>query len=134
MIYKPRQNDLYQTPPKRCCRFFIDNKHCFLRDNDNACISPNSRTVIGFWNGKVGKESAFYTEEQEVTFTVKEQPSPPSPPSQPSPTSKSQKSKMNSIAKPHFVSDAQRARIASEPVALLREKIAKQYGMMVKKN
>jgi hypothetical protein len=37
------------------------------------------------------------------------------------------------ITKSRFVSDAQRARVASEPVALLREKIAKQYGM-AKKN
>jgi hypothetical protein len=36
---------------------------------------------------------------------------------------------MVSIQKPRFVSDAQRARIASEPVALLREKLAKQYGI-----
>jgi hypothetical protein len=41
--------------------------------------------------------------------------------------------KIELITKPRFVSDAQRARVASEPVALLREKIAKQYGM-VKKN
>ena len=37
------------------------------------------------------------------------------------------------IYKSKFVSDAQRARIASEPVALLREKLATQYGI-TKKN
>jgi len=37
------------------------------------------------------------------------------------------------IINPRFISDAQRARVAFEPVALLREKIAKQYGM-IKKN
>ena len=39
----------------------------------------------------------------------------------------------HSVSKPKNVSDAQRARIASEPVALLREKLAKQYGI-AKKN
>ena len=42
--------------------------------------------------------------------------------------SNSQKSpkKVILVTKSRFVSDAQRARVASEPVALLREKIAKQ--------
>lgn len=53
--------------------------------------------------------------------------------SAPQPTSTSTSPKTNNISKPKFVSDAQRARIASEPVALLREKLAKQYGM-IKKN
>ena len=37
------------------------------------------------------------------------------------------------IYKSNFVSDAQRARIASEPVVLLREKLATQYRI-TKKN
>jgi hypothetical protein len=41
--------------------------------------------------------------------------------------------KIDLVTKLRFVSDAQRARVASEPVALLREKFAKQYGM-IKKN
>jgi hypothetical protein len=154
MICKPQsQSDLYhRAPPQRCCRFFIENKHCFLRERDNACISPISRTVFGFWNEKVGKECKLLPVEDETTY---EEAMPEIPLSSPIMKSKSQKSpkksdlvtkspkksdlitkspkKVDLITKPHFVSDAQRARVASEPVALLREKIAKQYGM-VKKN
>ena len=133
------QNNFYYTPPppQRCCRFFIENKHCFLRESDNTCISPTSRTVIGFWNGKVGKECKLLPIQDETTYEqeiVDEQISPPlspplSPPQpQPSPNTTPLKSKSQK-SKPRFVSDAQRARIASEPVALLREKLAKQYGM-----
>ena len=133
MIYMPKKNDIYKTPPKRCCRLFIENKHCFLRECDNACISPISRTVIGFWNEKVGKECKLLpildetTYEQEVVDVdeqalIETSPSPNQAP-------------LKLISKKtNFVSDAQRARIASEPVALLRDKIAKQYGMGVKKN
>jgi hypothetical protein len=144
MICKPQsQSDLYhRAPPQRCCRFFIENKHCFLRERDNACISPISRTVFGFWNEKVGKECKLLPVEDETTY---EEAIPEIPPPIPRMKSKSQKSpkksdlvtkspkKSDLITKPRFVSDAQRARVASEPVALLREKIAKQYGM-VKKN
>lgn len=163
MIYKPSQNNFYYTDPlpQRCCRFFIENIHCFLRESDNTCISPTSRTVIGFWNGKVGSECKLLPiqdhDEQEIVDQqmsaefVSSSSSPtslqpksisntiplvvpapsPSPSPSPSPRLKSQKSKpkIASIQKPRFVSDAQRARIASEPVALLREKLAKQYGI-----
>ena len=154
MICKPQpENDLnYRAPPQRCCRFFIENKHCFLRERDNACISPISRTVFGFWNEKVGKECKLLPIEDETTY---EEEMPEIPLSSPIMKSKSQKSpkkvilitrspkkidlitrspkKVDLITRSRFVSDAQRARVASEPVALLREKIAKQYGM-VKKN
>ena len=134
MIYNPSQNNFYCTnpPPQRCCRFFIENQHCFLRESDNTCISPTSRTVIGFWNGKVGKECKLLPIQDETTYEqeiVDQQTSPPSSPQpQPSPNTTPLKSKSQK-SKPRFVSDAQRARIASEPVALLREKLAKQYGM-----
>ena len=130
MICKPQsENDLYHTvPPQRCCRFFIENKQCFLRERDSACISPISRTVFGFWNEKVGKECKLLPveDENEITEILL---------SSPIIKSNSQKSpeKIDLITKSRFVSDAQRARVASEPVALLREKIAKQYGM-IKKN
>jgi hypothetical protein len=146
-IYYIQQNDIYRTPPPNCCRFFIENKSCFLRESDNACICPISRTVIGFWNEKVGKECKLLPIQHETTYeetTVQEvkvididSPSPsPSPIAssasfpQTTPTPTSSKN-INSllISKPRFVSDAQRARIASEPVALLREKLAKRYGM-----
>jgi hypothetical protein len=174
MICKPQpENDLYHTaPPQRCCRFFIENKHCFLRERDNACISPISKTVFGFWNEKVGKECKLLPVEDETTY---EEAMPEIPLSSPIMKSKSQKSpkkidlvtkspkkidlitkspkkidlvtkspkkidlvtkspkKIDLVTKSRFVSDAQRARVASEPVALLREKFAKQYGM-IKKN
>ena len=133
MIYTSQNNFYYAPPPpQRCCRFFIENKHCFLRESDNTCISPTSRTVIGFWNGEVGKECKLLPIQDETTYEqeiVDEQTSPPlSPQPQPSPNTTPLKSKSQK-SKPRFVSDAQRARIASEPVALLREKLAKQYGM-----
>ena len=144
MICKPQpENDLYyRAPPQRCCRFFIENKNCFLRECDNACISPISKTVFGFWNEKVGKECKLLPVEDETTY---EEEMPEIPLSSPIMKSKSQKlpkkvilitkspKKIDLVTKSRFVSDAQRARVASEPVALLREKIAKQYGM-VKKN
>ena len=132
MICKPENDLYYRAPPQRCCRFFIENKHCFLRERDNACISPISKTVFGIWNEKVGKECKLLPIEDETTY---EEEIPEIPLSSPIMKSKSQKSpkKVDLITKSRFVSDAQRARVASEPVALLREKIAKQYGM-VKKN
>ena len=134
MICKPQsQSDLYyRAPPQRCCRFFIENKHCFLRERDNACISPISRTVFGFWNENVGKECKLLPVEDETTY---EEAMPEIPLSSPIMKSNSQKSpkKIDLVTKSRFVSDAQRARVASEPLALLREKIAKQYGM-IKKN
>ena len=144
MICKPQsQSDLYyRAPPQRCCRFFIENKHCFLRERDNACISPISRTVFGFWNEKVGKECKLLPLEDETAY---EEAIPEIPLSSPIIKPKSQKSpkkidlvtkspkKIDLVTKSRFVSDAQRARVASEPVALLREKFAKQYGM-IKKN
>ena len=144
MICKPqsRSDIYYRAPPQRCCRFFIENKHCFLRERDNACISPISRTVFGFWNEKIGKECKLLPVEDETTY---EEAMPEIPLSSPIMKSKSQKSpkkidlvtkspkKIDLVTKSRFVSDAQRARVASEPVALLREKFAKQYGM-IKKN
>ncbi len=150
IIYRPKQNDFYQTPPKQSCRFFIENKNCFLRERDNACISPISRTVIGFWNEKVGKECKLLPIQDETTYEevvdidkdkqktlseiVSSSPLSLLPTSPPSPQPLSQLKSTFQKPKSHYVSDAQRARIASEPVSLLRDKIAKKYGIMVKKN
>ena len=142
MYFIPK-NDLYTTPPPKCCRFFIENKHCFLREKDNACICPTSKNVIGFWNEKVGNECKLLPVEDETTYEqadaiasanntfVEKAPEEAQLQSKPKPNSESPTSP---IPKPKFVSDAQRARIASEPVALLRAKLAKQYGMVAKKN
>ena len=136
-MYFTLKNDLYSTPPPKCCRFFIENKHCFLREKDNACICPTSKSVIGFWNEKVGNECKLLPVEDETTYEqaeadaiasanntfVEEAPEEAQLQSKPKPNSESPTSP---IPKPKFVSDAQRARIASEPVALLR---AKWYGV-----
>ncbi len=147
MCFIPK-NELYRTPPPNCCRFFIENKHCFLRQRDNACICPTSTTVIGFWNEKVGNECKLLPVEDETTYEEaaiatannifpeevpeEAQLQPTSSPN-PKPNAKSS-TQLPVTPKPKYVSDAQRARIASEPVALLRAKLAKQYGMMAKKN
>jgi len=146
MCFIPK-NDLYRTPPPNCCRFFIENKHCFLRERDNACICPTSTTVIGFWNEKVGNECKLLPVEDETTYeeatAVVDKTFPEEAQLQltssvhsshiPSPKLKT-KSPSPPIPKSKFVSDAQRARIAFEPIALLREKLAKQYGVVAKKN
>lgn len=129
-LFYNQKNEFYSTPPPQCSRFFIGNKQCFLRQRDNACISPISKNVIGFWNEKVGKECKLLPIENETTYEENTDKAlqqelalqPTSP-----------KKNNLCISKPKFVSDAQRARIASEPVAILREKLAKQYGM-IKKN
>jgi hypothetical protein len=54
MFYNP--SSVYITPPPKCCRFFIDNRHCFLRPTDNACIDIHTKEVFGFWNCHVGKK------------------------------------------------------------------------------
>ena len=142
-MYFTLKNDLYSTPPPKCCRFFIENKHCFLREKDNACICPTSKSVIGFWNEKVGNECKLLPVEDETTYEeaviainafVQEAPLSEPPFPSPKPTAAAKSSTQSPVPKSKYVSDAQRARIASEPVALLRAKLAKQYGMMAKKN
>ena len=92
--------------------------------------------MIGFWNEKVGNECKLLPVEDETTYEEANNTLPDVslyPDSSISSPKPKKKSPPSPIPKPKFVSDAQRARIASEPVALLREKLAKQYGM-AKKN
>jgi hypothetical protein len=127
MFYQPRSD--YIVPPPSCSRFFIENKHCFLRRHDNACIDPSTKKVIGFWNEQVGENCKLLPLEAAYEEVL---PSPPvpSPPVVPTPSPKKQKH----VTNPRFVSDAQRSRIACEPVALLREKLALQYGIIKQRN
>jgi hypothetical protein len=127
MFYQPRSD--YIVPPPSCSRFFIENKHCFLRRHDNACIDPSTKKVIGFWNEQVGENCKLLPLETAYEEVL---PSPPvsSPPVVPTPSPKKQKR----VTNPRFVSDAQRSRIACEPVALLREKLALQYGIIKQRN
>ena len=130
-FYQPRSD--YIVPPPACSRFFIENKHCFLRRCDNACIDPSTKKVIGFWNEQVGEnckllpiEDETMYEEVNPTYEEVENvvPSPIKP----------KQSKQTTFPKSKFVSDAQRARVAFEPVALLREKLALQYGIAKQRN
>ena len=130
-FYQPRSD--YIVPPPACSRFFIENKHCFLRRCDNACIDPATKKVIGFWNEMDGKnckllpiEDETMYEEVNPTYEEVENvvPSPIKP----------KQSKQTTFPKSKFVSDAQRARVAFEPVALLREKLALQYGIAKQRN
>ena len=133
-LFYNQKNEFYSTPPPQCSRFFIGNKQCFLRQRDNACISPISKNVIGFWNEKVGKECKLLPIENEITYEENtDKALQQELASQPTLQPTSPKKNNLCVSKPKFVSDAQRARIASEPVAILREKLAKQYGM-IKKN
>ena len=102
--------------------------------------------MIGFWNEKVGNECKLLPVEDETTYeevvatatannTFPEEVSEEAPFPKPNAVKSSIPStSSSSTPKPKYVSDAERARTASEPVALLRAKIAKQYGMMTKKN
>ena len=122
MFYQPRSD--YIVPPPACSRFFIENIHCFLRQHDNACVDPSTKKVIGFWNERVGKKCKLLPVETMCEENLVPVPSP----------QKQSPQKQKCITKPRFVSDAHRARVASEPVALLREKLALQFGITKQRN
>ena len=127
MIYTPCGD--YIAPPPKCCRFFIENRHCFLRSTDNACIDPITKEVFGFWNCEIGKKCELL----------------------PPPTTDDDDLDQNDDATSANLvklannddddcnnidalamrkkSDANRARITGQPLALLRQKIATKYGM-----
>jgi len=128
MIYKPCGD--YIAPPPKCCRFFIDNHHCFLRSTDNACIDPITKKVFGFWNCEIGAkckllpldddDTAYESCEvcQEVCQEVSQK--------------KQNENFCNnetSAVEMRKKSDANRSRLSGQPSALLRHKIAMQYGM-----
>jgi hypothetical protein len=127
MFYQPRSD--YIVPPPACSRFFIENIHCFLRQHDNACVDPSTKKVIGFWNERVGKKCNLLPVE-----TICEENLVPVPSPQKQSPQKQSPQKQKCITKPRFVSDAHRARVASEPVALLREKLALQFGIAKQRN
>ena len=137
-FYQPRSD--YIVPPPTCSRFFIENKHCFLRRHDNTCIDPSTKKVIGFWNEQVGENCKLLPIEDETTYeevnTAYQEVENvvPLPIKQPKQSKQAKQSKQSTLTKSRFVSDAQRARVASEPVALLREKLAFQYGITKQRN
>ena len=129
MFFKPYSD--YIAPPPKCCRFFIDNHHCFLRSTDNACIDPISKIVFGFWNCEIGAKCKLLPVDDDTAYEVCEE-----------------KEKKDFFCTNHEddddiddikmraemrkKSDATRARLSGQPVALLRQKIALKYGMQIR--
>jgi len=122
MIYTPCGD--YIAPPPKCCRFFIENRHCFLRSSDNACIDPITKNVFGFWNCEIGKKCELLppppTDDDDLDQQHDDE------------TTSANDDDCNKIdaVEMRKKSDANRARITGQPVALLRQKIATKYGML----
>lgn len=127
MFFKPYSD--YIEPPPKCCRFFIENRNCFLRSTDNACIDTISKKVFGFWNCKIGTNSKLlllHVGDDNAAYEVCEE-----------------KEKEDFFcnhdnddiktrrAEMRKKSDANRARLTGQPIALLRQKIALKYGMQI---
>ena len=126
MFFKPYSD--YIAPPPKCCRFFIDNRHCFLRSTDNACIDTFTKKVFGFWNCEIGTNSkllllpvgdddAEVCEEKEDFFCNNHE---------------DDDHDIKTRAEMRKKSDANRARLTGQPVALLRQKISIKYGMQIR--
>ena len=135
MFFKPYSD--YIEPPPKCCCFFIDNRHCFLRSTDNACIDTVTKKVLGFWNCEIGTNSKLLPVGDDTAHEVCEE-----------------KEKKDFFCNSHEddddiddnndnddikmrtemrkKSDANRARITGQPIALLRQKIAIKYGMKIR--
>ena len=133
MIYNPCGD--YIAPPPKCCRFFIDNRHCFLRSIDNACIDPITKIVFGFWNCEIGAKCKLLPVDDDTVYEVC---------GECQETQKENEDFCNNLqlepqqndnhdnetrAEMRKKSDANRSRLAGQPAALLRHKIAMQYGM-----
>ena len=129
MIYNPSGD--YIAPPPKCCRFFIDNRHCFLRSTDNACIDPITKIVFGFWNCEIGAKCKLLPVDDDTVYEVC---------GECQETQKENEDFCNSLqleqndnktcaVEMRKKSDANRSRLAGQPAALLRHKIAMQYGM-----
>ena len=145
MFFKPYSD--YIAPPPKCCRFFIDNRHCFLRSTDNACIDTITKKVLGFWNCEIGTNSKLLpvgddTAHDDTAHEVCEE--------------KEKKDffcnnhedddddddedddddnhEIETRAEMRKKSDANRSRLTGQPIALLRQKIAIKYGMQICSN
>ena len=132
MIYNPCGD--YIAPPPKCCRFFIDNRHCFLRSTDNACIDPITKIVFGFWNCEIGAKCKLLSVDDDTVYEVC---------GECQETQKENEEFCKNLLEPQQndnddhetraemrkKSDANRSRLAGQPAALLRHKIAMQYGM-----
>lgn len=131
MFYRPYSD--YIAPPPKCCRFFIENRHCFLRSSDNACIDPITKNVFGFWNCEIGKNCELLppaddddVQDDEVNNDIANLLKLDN--SDNSDDDDYDYNKRITLAM-RQKSDANRARFTGQPVALLRQKIATNYGM-----
>ena len=133
MIYNPCSD--YIAPPLKCCRFFIDNRHCFLRSTDNACIDPITKKVFGFWNCEIGVKCKLLPVDDDTIYEVccceeKEKQNEDFCNSlQLEPQQNDNHDNETSAVEMRKKSDANRSRLAGQPAALLRHKIAMQYKM-----
>jgi hypothetical protein len=126
MIYTPCGD--YITPPPKCCRFFIENRHCFLRSADNACIDPITKEVFGFWNCEIGKKCELLPPPPTDDDQYDDATSANANLVQLANNDDDDCNKIDALSM-RKKSDANRARITGQPVALLRQKIATKYGM-----
>ena len=134
MIYNPCGD--YIAPPPKCCRFFIDNRHCFLRSTDNACIDPITKIVFGFWNCEIGAKCKLLAVDDDTVYEVcgeceeKQKENEDFCNSlQLEPQQNDHHDNQTCAVEMRKKSDANRSRLAGQPSALLRHKIAMQYGM-----
>jgi hypothetical protein len=127
MIYKPCGD--YIAPPPKCCRFFIDNHHCFLRSSDNACIDPITKKVFGFWNCEIGAKCKLLPIDDDTAYESCEVCQEVSEVSQKKQNEDFSNNETLPAVEMRKKSDANRSRLTGQPAALLRHKIAMQYGM-----
>jgi hypothetical protein len=133
MFFKPYSD--YIEPPPKCCRFFIDNRHCFLRSTDNACIDTITKKVFGFWNFEIGTNSKLLllpVGDDDAAYEVCEEKEKEDffcnnrdDENNDNHDIKTRRAEMRKK------SDANRARLTGQPIALLRQKIALKYGMQI---
>jgi ribosomal protein S10 len=127
MFFKPYSD--YIAPPPKCCCFFIDNLHCFLRSTDNACIDTVTKKVLGFWNCEIGTNSKLLhevcEEKEKKDFFCNSHEDDDN-------DDNDDNDDIKMRTEMRKKSDANRARITGQPIALLRQKIAIKYGMKIR--
>ena len=134
MFFKPYSD--YIAPPPKCCRFFIDSRHCFLRSTDNACIDTITKKVLGFWNCEIGTNSKLLPVGDDTAHEVCEEKEKKdffcnSHEDDDDIDDNNDNDDIKMRAEMRKKSDANRARLTGQPIALLRQKIALKYGMQI---
>ena len=132
MFFKPYSD--YIEPPPKCCRFFIENRNCFLRSTDNACIDTISKKVFGFWNCKIGTNSKLlllHVGDDNAAYEVCEEKEKEDFFCNHDDDDNDNDDIKTRRAEMRKKSDANRARLTGQPIALLRQKIALKYGMQI---